>query len=189
MKRKATNTGANTKIKRQKGPELEYCDTPPRKDDEGNILWPAHSKAIEDARAFLREWYVQFHGMMYNIANCMHRPSAASGEKTMIVPDKDADGLDAGVIIYRTLTTLGLPPSMIDVHLVGKGSSIHDEVERLAMKEKGPKFIIVVDQGSRPGPPVVDEPETKSLIIDHHMSDEFPQGATVRSDSTVQRQC
>ena len=106
--------------------------------------------------------------------------SAAAKQKTLIVPDKDADGLDAGVIIYRTLTTLGLEESLIDVHLVRKGANIHDEVERAAMKAKQPKYIVVVDQGSRPAPPVIDDPEVKALIIDHHLSDEFPEGAMVR---------
>ena len=65
------------------------------------------------------------------------------------------------------------------MHLVGKGLNIHEEVERKAMQEKSPKFVIVVDQGSRAGPPVVDSPEVKSLIIDHHLSDEFPKDALV----------
>lgn len=95
------------------------------------------------------------------------------------MPDKDADGLDAGVIIHRTLTALGAAASSIDVHLVGKGNSIHDEEEREAMMSKNPRYIIVVDQGSRPAPPVVDSPNVKSLILDHHLSDEFPRGALV----------
>ena len=105
--------------------------------------------------------------------------SAAAKQKTLIVPDKDADGLDAGVIIYRTLTALGLEDSLIDVHLVRKGASIHDEVERAAMKAKQPKYIVVVDQGSRPAPPVIDDLAARALIIDHHLSDEFPEGALV----------
>ena len=100
-------------------------------------------------------------------------------EKTLIVPDKDADGLDAGVIIYRTLTALGHSPSLIDVHLLPKGYNIHDEQERAAMKAKQPRFVIVVDQGSRRGPPVIDSEQTESLIIDHHLSDEFPENALV----------
>lgn len=105
--------------------------------------------------------------------------SAAAKAKTLIVPDKDADGLDAGVIIHRTLTALGAEASLIDVHLVGKGKSIHDEEVREAMSAKSPKYIIVVDQGSRPAPPVVDDPDVQSLIIDHHLSDEFPENAKV----------
>ena len=47
------------------------------------------------------------------------------------------------------------------------------------MQEKEPKFIIVVDQGSRAAPPIVESPAVRSLIIDHHLSDEFPQNADV----------
>ena len=105
--------------------------------------------------------------------------SAAAQKATLIVPDKDADGLSAGVTIHRTLRKLGLDQKLLDVHLVQKGSNIHEETERQAMLEKKPAFIIILDQGSRGGPPIIDYAETKSLIIDHHLSDEFPQGATV----------
>ena len=97
------------------------------------------------------------------------------------MPDKDADGLDAGVILHRTLVASGLSPDLIDVHLIGKNSTVHDEVERALMQAKDPKFVIVVDQGSRAAPSVVDSPDTKALIIDHHLSDEFPKDAAVVS--------
>lgn len=106
--------------------------------------------------------------------------SVASRSKTLIVPDKDADGLDAGVIIRKTLIALGTSPDLISVHLIGKNFTVHDEMERAAMLAKDPKYIIVVDQGSRAAPPVVDSSNTKTLIIDHHLSDEFPENATVR---------
>ena len=48
------------------------------------------------------------------------------------------------------------------------------------MLAKKPKYIVVVDHGSRKGPPVVDSAETRALIIDHHLSDEFPQDAMVQ---------
>lgn len=48
------------------------------------------------------------------------------------------------------------------------------------MKKKSPKYVIVVDQGSRAGPEVIGSPGVKSLIIDHHLSDEFPKHALVR---------
>ena len=73
-----------------------------------------------------------------------------------------------------------MSPDLIDVHLIGKNVTVHDEVERAAMLAKDPMYIIVVDQGSRSAPPIVDSPHTKSLIIDHHLSDEFPENATVR---------
>jgi hypothetical protein len=97
------------------------------------------------------------------------------------VPDKDADGLSSGVILYRTLTTLGLEPSLIDVHLIQKGSNVHAQIEREAMAAKEPAYIIILDQGSVAAPPVVDSSSTKSLIIDHHLSDHFPDNASVVS--------
>jgi nanoRNase/pAp phosphatase (c-di-AMP/oligoRNAs hydrolase) len=97
------------------------------------------------------------------------------------VPDKDADGLSSGVIIYRTLTALGLDPSQIGVHLVQKGHTVHSELERASMAVKKPEYIIVLDQGSISAPPLVDEPETKSLILDHHLSDVFPERSQVVS--------
>lgn len=73
-----------------------------------------------------------------------------------------------------------MSPDLIDVHLIGKNVTVHDEAERAAMLAKDPKYIIIVDQGSRAAPPVVDSLNTKSLIIGHHLSDEFPENATVR---------
>ena len=105
--------------------------------------------------------------------------SAAAQSKVLIVPDKDADGLDAGVILHKTLVSLGLSPDLIEVHLIGKNSTVHDEDERAAMQGKNPKYIIVVDQGSRAAPPIIDALDTHSLIIDHHLSDDFPENATV----------
>jgi single-stranded DNA-specific DHH superfamily exonuclease len=74
---------------------------------------------------------------------------------------------------------LGLDPKLLDVHLVQKGSNIHEEDERKLMLEKKPTFIIVLDQGSRDGPPIIDDQGARSIIIDHHLSDEFPKGAQV----------
>ncbi|MCJ1291383.1 hypothetical protein MMC34_002926 [Xylographa carneopallida] len=162
MKRKATDSSAASKSKHPKEAIPDYCDVEPRRDEREGIIWPAPEKAVDAAREFLRK-------------------CASAQQKTLIVPDKDADGLDAGVIIHRTLTALGLTPSLIDVHLVKKGTNIHDEEERASMQAKDPKFVIVVDQGSRSGPPVVDDQDAQSLIIDHHLSDEFPKDATVVS--------
>ena len=105
--------------------------------------------------------------------------SATKQQKTLLVPDKDADGLDAGVIVYRTLMALGLSETLIDVHFLRKGRNIHDEDERAAMHAKQPKYVIVLDQGSRGGRSVVDGEEVKVLVLDHHYSDEFPEGALV----------
>ena len=82
--------------------------------------------------------------------------SAAAQQRTLIMPDKDADGLSSGVIVHRTLVKLGLDSKWLKVHLVQKGSNIHEEEERKAMLEKQPKFVVVLDEGSRGGPPVDD---------------------------------
>lgn len=95
------------------------------------------------------------------------------------MPDKDADGLAAGVIVHRTLIALGLPSSLIETHLVEKGSNVHKDAEKLSMEAKEPRYVIVVDQGSRAGSPITDALNTKCLIIDHHLSDEFPQNSMV----------
>lgn len=50
------------------------------------------------------------------------------------------------------------------------------------MLEKKPSYVIVLDQGSRGGPPVIDDPDTKSIVIDHHLSDEFPKDAQVSNE-------
>ncbi|PMD42435.1 DHH family protein-like protein [Hyaloscypha variabilis F] len=139
-----------------------YCSTEQKRDSFGNPIWPAPEAQIVAARIFLVE-------------------CAAAQKPTLIVPDKDADGLSSGVIIHRTLVKLGLDPRHLDVHLVQKGSNIHEENERKLMLEKKPTFIIVLDQGSRGGPPVIDDPDAKSLLIDHHLSDEFPKDAQVVS--------
>lgn len=83
------------------------------------------------------------------------------------------------MIVHRTLVKLGLDPKNLDVHLVQKGSNIHEETERKLMLDKNPAFVIVLDQGSRGGPPVIDDEDAKCLLIDHHLSDDFPKNAIV----------
>lgn len=104
--------------------------------------------------------------------------SARAGERALIVPDKDADGLASGAILRRTLMLLGLDSDLIATHLLKKGNSIHDEHERIAMAGYDPAYIFVLDQGSRKSPPVID-PSHKSLVIDHHFAtgDDYPEGS------------
>ena len=49
------------------------------------------------------------------------------------------------------------------------------------MSAKKPAYIIVLDQGSISAPALIDNPDTKSLILDHHLSDVFPERAQVVS--------
>lgn len=44
-----------------------------------------------------------------------------------------------------------------------------------------PSYLIVLDQGSRASSALIDNPSTKSLILDHHLSDDFPENALVVS--------
>lgn len=142
--------------------------------------WPAPSSALEAARSFLQEWYVlnQLYHNTYGDTNIfiLHHDnddSASSSSKTLLLPDKDADGLCGTLIVYRTLISLGLSPSFIYVHFVSKGSNVHEESEGVKIEEYGARYIIVVDQGSRGGGVV------KTLIVDHHWSEDFPEGALV----------
>lgn len=140
----------------------DYCNTPVRQSSEGEEIWPAPRDHLEAAYDFIRE-------------------CATAQKPTLIVPDKDADGLSAGVIMYRTLLKLGLNERNLDVHLVQKGSNIHEEYERKAMAAKKPSYVIVLDQGSRGGLPVIDDGNAKCMIIDHHLSDDFPRNVIVSS--------
>ncbi len=56
MKRKATDSSIQTKTKRPREPEADYCDVTPRNDDLGNAVWPASEQSIGLAREFLKEW-------------------------------------------------------------------------------------------------------------------------------------
>lgn len=159
MKRSANGKPKTTKPK----PQLpDYTDAEPLKDEAGEVIWPAPAEDIEKARDFIRR-------------------CAKSGQKVLLVPDKDADGLSSGVQMYRTLTTLGLDKDKIDVHLHKRGANIHHEVERQDMAANDPAYIIVLDQGSVKGPAIIDNPDTQTLILDHHLSDVFPDCAEVVS--------
>jgi hypothetical protein len=108
----------------------------------------------------------------------MKASSVTAQQRTLIVPDKDADGLTSGSILLRTLVLLGLDPDLISVHLLQRGSNIHEDSERAAMASHKPSYVFVLDQGSRKSPPVIDLPH-KALVIDHHfaLDDDFPNGS------------
>lgn len=159
MKRAANGKPKGAKVR----PEIpEYTDSEPLRNAKGDPIWPAPEEALNAARSFIKQ-------------------CATSDSKVLIVPDKDADGLSSGVIIYRTLTTLGLDKGNIDVHLHKRGATIHQDEERQAMTAKRPAYVIVLDQGSIKAPSIVEDPATKTLILDHHLSDVFPENSTVVS--------
>lgn len=102
------------------------------------------------------------------------------------------------MILHKTLTTLGLSKNLIKVHLLLKGTSIFKPVEQERLEsliretlhtmhgdtDKQAR-VIIVDQGSRPSPPLIRQHEAgaqvKTLILDHHMSDTFPEEAEILS--------
>ncbi|UNI24702.1 hypothetical protein JDV02_010429 [Purpureocillium takamizusanense] len=159
MKRQASSAAAASPSRSKKPrPQVpDYHLTPSRKNDDGSAIWPAPEDEIERARDFIVE--------------CV-----ASHKKTIIVPDKDADGLTSGAILRKTLILLGLEAELIEGHVLGKGHTVHDEAERQAIAAKEPAYIFVLDQGSRKSPPIIDAPH-KALIIDHHwaLDDDFPE--------------
>ena len=73
---------------------------------------------------------------------------------------------------------LGLPVSLIEVHLLSKGTNVHSEEEREKMASHKPAYIFVIDQGSRSAPPVIDGDHTALIIDHHHATDaEFPKNS------------
>eukprot|EP01117_Protostelium_nocturnum_P014776 TRINITY_DN5657_c0_g1_i1.p1 TRINITY_DN5657_c0_g1~~TRINITY_DN5657_c0_g1_i1.p1 ORF type:complete len:500 (-),score=187.92 TRINITY_DN5657_c0_g1_i1:301-1800(-) len=127
--------------------------------------WPAPVKEMQVAKEFFTETVKNLH-------------------KVLIVPDKDADGLSSGVIVYRTLLILGLPEENIKIHFVSKGSSVHTDEEKERMEAYGCTRLFVLDQGSRGGREIVDPQDGKvqTLIIDHHHSrGEHPDFSTIVS--------
>ncbi|KAI9162959.1 hypothetical protein HJFPF1_04554 [Paramyrothecium foliicola] len=158
MKRAAPSAGP-AKAKKPRPEVPDYHLTPSVRTEAGEIVWPAPSDQIAAAREFILE--------------CV-----TARKKTLIVPDKDADGLTSGAILQKTLVFLGLDADLISAHLLKKGRNIHDEEERSLMAAVNPEYIFVLDQGSRKSPPVIDAPH-KALVIDHHfaLDDDFPEGA------------
>jgi hypothetical protein len=113
------------------------------------------------------------------LVNILTKTCSAEAQKsTLVLSDKDADGLSSGSILHHTLTTLGLSPSLISVYFPPKGSNVFDESTASAISAISPSYIFVLDQGSRKTPPLTPHPHT-CLVIDHHFAEEggFPEGS------------
>ncbi|KAK7745113.1 hypothetical protein SLS62_009912 [Diatrype stigma] len=182
MKRAASSASKAAPRAKKPRPEIpEYHSTPSLRDESGEIIWPAPKAQIEGARKFILEWSVSSNSASDDAMNA----TVAAKKKTLIVPDKDADGLTSGAILQKTLVLLGLPEDLIAAHLVRKGSNVHEEAERRAMAAHEPAYIFVLDQGSRKCGPIIDPPAhrdgCRALVLDHHWAgpdgDDFPAGA------------
>lgn len=120
-------------------------------------VWPAPAETIAKATTFLKR-------------------AASSNERILLIPDKDADGLSSGVILKRTLIHLGANPESIVEHHIRAGKNPANQGESL--EEYRARWIIVLDQGSPAGPPLVkgaekgwesdEEDAVRTLVIDHH---------------------
>lgn len=145
--------------------EPEVQGTPKRVHVED---WPAPLRARELAADFIKR-------------------VAASPHLCLLVPDKDADGLSSGVILYRTLIGLGKSAESIGVHHIGAGQRPGSRSQRRVFEKSGARWIIVLDQGSAPSPaltttaergwnaPEDDEEIVRTLVIDHHHVDDLEQ--------------
>lgn len=77
--------------------------------------------------------------------------------------------------MHRTLSALGA--SNIEAYFLPKGDNIHSTDATNALSQYGAAALIVLDQGSRGGPPIL--PGVPTLILDHHQSTVFPEEAKV----------
>jgi hypothetical protein len=138
---------------------------------------PEHFEQKHEQKRSKREWPASCAAM--RAARTFVQTAAGSNATVVICPDKDADGLSSGVIMYRTLERLGLNADCIKVHLLSKGSSLFSANELSSLASLKPTHIIVLDQGSRGEPALV--PGVPTLVLDHHYSTAFPDDAIVCS--------
>jgi len=57
MKRSVSESAKTPKSKKQRELEPDYCDITPKLGEDGSIVWPAATEAIEDAGTFLKQWF------------------------------------------------------------------------------------------------------------------------------------
>lgn len=126
----------------------EHRDIPQQRAD-----WPADVASIEAARAFL---------------------AGTAGQPAVIACDSDVDGLAAAVIMERAVVASGGAAHVVPVR---RGEHVHHPGMRERLAALEPRFLIVVDMGSRPQPIL---PGTPTLLIDHHDARAgLPPGAVV----------
>jgi len=135
-------------------------------------IWPAPSSTIAKATEFIKR-------------------ASSSNETILLIPDKDADGLSAGMIMKRTLIHLGAKPESILEHHIPSGKNPASSSQREVLERYGARWIIVLDQGSPVGPPLVkgaemgwqsdEEGAVRTMVLDHHyvtdLDKEGPQGS------------
>jgi hypothetical protein len=120
----------------------------------GDPQWPAPVESLAKARRFLE---------------------GQKDRHVLVAPHTDVDGLSSGVLALRALRTLGARTS---AQLPGKGEHAHSPAFQERLERVGAEALVVLDMGSRAEPIV---PGLPTLVIDHHQSTEFPEGAQVLS--------
>ncbi|KAI5797389.1 hypothetical protein DFH27DRAFT_483731 [Peziza echinospora] len=131
--------------------------------------WPAPQETLASARTFLLT-------------------AAQSPKPTLILPDRDVDGLCAGTIISTVLQLLGKPAGDVIVHFIPRRRSLWDgetqaEIQGI-VEGRGVGEVVVCDQGTR-GDRILGflDPENNGiplLLIDHHQpTTGFPPDATI----------
>ena len=120
----------------------------------GDPGWPAPVEALARARRFLEE---------------------QKDRHVLVAPHTDVDGLSSGVLALRALRTLGARTTS---RLPGKGEHAHSPAFQDRMAKVGPEALVVLDMGSRADPIL---PGVPTLLVDHHQSTEYPEGALVLS--------
>jgi single-stranded-DNA-specific exonuclease len=119
--------------------------------------WPASPAALAAGREFLSV-------------------AARSPGPVLLVPDGDADGLCAGVLVERTLFALG--SRSVEFAFLRKGENVHTPSFGERVRVADPRYLVVLDTGSRSGAIARGVP---TLIVDHHRPTGFPSGAVVVS--------
>lgn len=183
-----SSSPANTP-KKTKNEEQSLAPTCTARLSKEHPEWPAKLESLAAARDFLQRAAL----------------AAKGGERNdtiLLVPDKDADGLSAGLVVKRTLLHMGARDGNIRTHHIRGGQS---PTAREDLEGYGARWIIVLDQGSGKAPPLVkgaeqgwqdkaessresrvkQEPDTgphvRTMVIDHHhvtdLYNDCPEGA------------
>ncbi|MFP2923680.1 DHH family phosphoesterase [Pyxidicoccus sp. 3LG] len=114
--------------------------------------WPAPEEALVEARRFLE---------------------GLKGQRVLVAPHSDVDGLTSGVLMLRALEAVGAQPL---ARVPGKGEHAHSPAFQERLRAGAWDALVVLDMGSRAAPIV---PGLPTLVVDHHLSESFPPGATV----------
>jgi single-stranded-DNA-specific exonuclease len=93
----------------------------------------------------------------------------------LVLCHNDADGLSAGALLARGLADAGRQPL---VYIVGRGESAWSETVKATARAREPGLLIVADLGVRLD---LIAPNASTILIDHHVPQGSPEGATVIS--------